>query len=37
MEFYKKHGFRKEGRLKEFVYREGKYLDVIVMGIVYER
>jgi UDP-4-amino-4,6-dideoxy-N-acetyl-beta-L-altrosamine N-acetyltransferase len=33
IEFYKKHGFKKEGILKEFVYKDGKWLDVIVMGI----
>lgn len=32
--FYKKHRFKQEGRLKEFVYKDGKWLDVIVMGIV---
>jgi UDP-4-amino-4,6-dideoxy-N-acetyl-beta-L-altrosamine N-acetyltransferase len=30
--FYKKHGFSEEGRLKEFVYKNKKWLDVIVMG-----
>ncbi len=32
--FYKKMGFKEEGRLKEFVYRDGKWLDVIIMGLV---
>jgi len=32
--FYKKSGFVKEGRLKEFVFKDGKWLDVIVMGII---
>lgn len=31
--FYKKVGFREEGRLKEFVLRNGKWHDMIVMGI----
>jgi len=32
IEFYKKQGFKKEGKLKEFVYKNGEWLDVIVMG-----
>ncbi len=36
IEFYKKHGFQEEGRLKEFVFRDGKWLDVIVMGRINE-
>jgi len=31
--FYKKAGFREEGRLKEFVFRNGKWQDMIIMGI----
>lgn len=31
--FYLKHGFRKEGLLKEFVLKRGKYIDVAVLGI----
>jgi UDP-4-amino-4,6-dideoxy-N-acetyl-beta-L-altrosamine N-acetyltransferase len=31
--FYNKAGFREEGRLKEFVSRDGKWHDMIVMGI----
>jgi len=34
IKFYRKHGFKKEGHLKEFVYKEGRWLDVLVMGIV---
>jgi len=34
IKFYREHGFRKEGNLKEFVYKEGRWLDVLVMGIV---
>ena len=32
--FYKKSGFSEEGRLKEFVFKDGQWHDVIVMGIV---
>ena len=32
--FYKKAGFKDEGRLKEFVFKTNKWLDVIVMGII---
>ncbi len=32
--FYKKSGFEEEGRLREFVFKNGKWLDVIVMGII---
>jgi UDP-4-amino-4,6-dideoxy-N-acetyl-beta-L-altrosamine N-acetyltransferase len=32
--FYRKAGFSEEGRLKEFVFKDGKWLDVIVMGII---
>lgn len=36
--FYKKVGFSEEGRLKEFVFRDGKWHDMVVMGkIVPER
>jgi UDP-4-amino-4,6-dideoxy-N-acetyl-beta-L-altrosamine N-acetyltransferase len=34
---HKKFGFQEEGRLKEFVYRNGRWIDVIIMGIVNER
>lgn len=30
---YRKLGFREEGRLREHVYRDGKYHDAILMGI----
>ena len=32
--FYKKSGFSEEGKLKEFVFKDSKWHDVIVMGIV---
>jgi len=32
--FYKKYGFIQEGRLREFVFKDGKWLDVVVMGII---
>ena len=31
---YKKFGFKEEGRLKDFVWRKEKWLDVIVMSII---
>lgn len=34
IEFYKKIGFEKEGQLKEFVFKNGKWLDVVIMGII---
>lgn len=34
IQFYKKSGFNEEGRLKEFVFKDGKWYDVIVMGII---
>jgi len=33
---YRKLGFKEEGRLREFVYKEGKWYDVIVMGMTEE-
>ncbi|MFN3699530.1 MAG: UDP-4-amino-4,6-dideoxy-N-acetyl-beta-L-altrosamine N-acetyltransferase, partial [Dictyoglomus sp.] len=33
MSFCKRMGFQEEGRLKEFVFKEGKWQDVIIMGI----
>jgi len=36
IEFYKKQGFKKEGKLKEFVYKNGEWIDVIVMGMINE-
>lgn len=33
---YKKLGFIEEGRLREFVFRDGKWKDVIIMGITEE-
>ncbi|MFN3599665.1 MAG: UDP-4-amino-4,6-dideoxy-N-acetyl-beta-L-altrosamine N-acetyltransferase, partial [Aquificaceae bacterium] len=35
--FYKNMGFLEEGRLKEFVFKDGLWKDVIVMGITEER
>ncbi|MCS7195771.1 MAG: UDP-4-amino-4,6-dideoxy-N-acetyl-beta-L-altrosamine N-acetyltransferase, partial [Aquificaceae bacterium] len=32
--FYKRMGFVEEGRLREFVFKNGKWKDVIVMGMV---
>ena len=32
--FYKKSGFAEEGRLKEFVFKDEQWHDVIVMGII---
>lgn len=32
--FYKKSGFIEEGQLKEFVFKDGRWHDVIVMGIL---
>lgn len=32
--FYRKMGFRREGRLKEFVFKNGRWNDVIVMAMV---
>ncbi len=32
--FYLKNGFKEEGRLKDFVYRNNKWHDVIVMGLI---
>lgn len=32
--FYKKEGFNQEGDLKEFIYKENKWQDVIVMGLI---
>jgi len=32
--FYKKSGFKEEGRLKEFIFKNGNWYDMIVMGIV---
>lgn len=34
IKFYKKTGFTEEGILKEFIYKEDHWIDVIVMGIV---
>lgn len=34
IKFYKKLGFVNEGRLKEYVFKDGEWHDVIVMGII---
>ncbi|MEN3034214.1 MAG: UDP-4-amino-4,6-dideoxy-N-acetyl-beta-L-altrosamine N-acetyltransferase [Aquificaceae bacterium] len=34
IELYKSFGFKEEGRLKEFVFKDGRWLDVILMGIL---
>lgn len=31
--FYEKQGFKKEGKLKDFSYKDSKWQDVIIMGI----
>ena len=31
---YEKSGFLEDGRLREMVYQDGKYLDVIFMGVL---
>ncbi|MFQ5736337.1 MAG: UDP-4-amino-4,6-dideoxy-N-acetyl-beta-L-altrosamine N-acetyltransferase [Thermodesulfobacteriota bacterium] len=36
LRFYAKAGFTEEGRLREFVSKEGRRMDVIIMGIVKE-
>ena len=37
IKFYKKYGFKKEGKLREFVYKNNKWHDVFIMGIVNNR
>ncbi len=32
--FYKRMGFEEEGRLREFVFKDGRWKDVIVMGMI---
>lgn len=32
--FYKKAGFSEEGRLKKFVFKDGRWQDVMIMGII---
>jgi UDP-4-amino-4,6-dideoxy-N-acetyl-beta-L-altrosamine N-acetyltransferase len=34
LEFYKKSGFMEEGRLKEYVLRNGKWHNVVIMGLI---
>ncbi|WP_026836467.1 UDP-4-amino-4,6-dideoxy-N-acetyl-beta-L-altrosamine N-acetyltransferase [Limisalsivibrio acetivorans] len=33
VEFYEKHGFRHEGKLREYIHKNGEWLDVLLMGI----
>lgn len=34
LKFYKNSGFKKEGKLKDYVSKNGNYKDVIIMGII---
>ncbi len=34
VDFYTKSGFVEEGRLKEFVFRDGRWHDMIIMGLI---
>ncbi|MBF0558394.1 MAG: UDP-4-amino-4,6-dideoxy-N-acetyl-beta-L-altrosamine N-acetyltransferase [Nitrospirae bacterium] len=34
VDFYRREGFRDEGRLKEFVFKDGNWYDVIIMGSI---
>lgn len=34
IDFYKKSGFSNEGKLREYVFKNGNWYDVIVMGII---
>ena len=34
IKLYQKLGFRKEGVLKEHTYKEGKYIDLIIMAML---
>ena len=34
IDFYKKMGFEEEGLLKEFIHKEGEWLNVMIMGII---
>ena len=36
LQLYKKLSFKEEGRLREFVFRDGKWIDVIIMGMTQE-
>ena len=37
LRFYRKAGFKREGRLKEFIFKEGRWKDVIVMGMIHKK
>lgn len=34
LNFYERSGFKKEGKLKDFIFKNGKYKDVVIMGLV---
>jgi len=34
LRLYRRCGFEEEGRLREFVFRDGRYVDVVLMGIL---
>jgi UDP-4-amino-4,6-dideoxy-N-acetyl-beta-L-altrosamine N-acetyltransferase len=34
---YRKIGFKNEGRLKEMIFRDNKWLDVLIMGLIYKK
>src|SRR5208283_5956624 len=34
VDFYAKSGFSQEGRLEEFVFKKGRWYDVVIMGMV---
>jgi hypothetical protein len=36
LNLYKKFGFKEEGRLRKHIFKEGKYIDVILIGILKE-
>jgi UDP-4-amino-4,6-dideoxy-N-acetyl-beta-L-altrosamine N-acetyltransferase len=36
LKYYKKAGFSEEGRLREFIYKDGRWHDVIIMGAINE-
>lgn len=37
IKFYRKCGFSQEGTLKEFIFRDGKWLNAVVMGIINQK
>jgi len=34
LNFYRKSGFKKEGKLEDYVFKNGKYENVIIMGLI---